>query len=207
MKLYFTKVFLCFVLLTISISYADTQEELVANISNTRVSVYFHPFSTYLAIIGASPVYLTAEIPFSLYNSLIIKPSFLNISNIDVDGYGDKAFRIGSDIGFRHYLTGKGEGFYLQGQMGVFYFRHDHFSDGECDVVVTFIPFYTVYIPRKSLWLDAMGYAGYSWKDSHVSAFIDVGFGVITGISTETGYFKLDDELWPDLNIGIGISF
>jgi len=178
----------------------------VAKNDNTRVSFYAHPLSTFLGIIGFSPIYFTFEIPFSLYNSLIIRPSFLNISHVD----DDKAFRLGSDIGFRHYLAGKGEGLYLQGQMGVFYFKNNnhYIYDEECgSEEANKNPFYRVYIPRKSLWLDAMGYMGYSLKFSNVSVFIDVGFGPVLGISTETGHVKLSDEFWPDLNIGIGSPF
>jgi hypothetical protein len=47
-----------FVLLIISISYANTQETAVEH-NNTRVSVYLHPFSTFsgiiLSILSISP--------------------------------------------------------------------------------------------------------------------------------------------------------
>jgi len=197
--------FIYFILLVISIPYANTQEAAVEQ-NNTRVSVYLHPATMLFALWGTSPVYLTVEFPFSLYNSLIIRPSYLNISHEDED---DKAFRLGSDIGFRHYLAGKGEGLYLQGQMGVFYFRNNnHICDEGCgDVLVFPEPFYNIYIPKKSIWLDAMGYIGYSLKFSNVSIFVDAGFGRVLGVSTETRRVKLDDKFWPDLNIGIGIPF
>jgi len=184
---------------------ANTQEEQMAKIANLRTSVYLHPFSTFLGLIGFSPIYLTAEIPFSLYNSLIIRPSFLDISHID----GDKAFRVGSDIGLRHYLAGNGEGLYLQGQMGIFYFRNNnhYIHDEECgSEEANKNPFYRIYnIPKKALWLDAMGYIGYSLKFSNISIFIDAGFGPALGINHR--HIKLFDDLWSDLNIGIGIPF
>jgi len=176
---------------------ANTQEEQSAKNNNTRVSLYLHPFSNFLGIIGFSPIYLTLEIPFSLYNSLIIRPSFLNISHVD----GDKAFRIGSDIGLRHYLAGKGEGLYLQGQMGVFYFRNNnhYIHDEECgSEEANKNPFFRIYnIPEKFLWIDVMGYIGYSLKFSNISIFIDAGFGPVLRAN----------KLWPDLNIGFGIPF
>jgi len=200
------KIFICFVLLIISISYANTQETVIEQ-NNARISVYLHPVSMLFTLWGISPIYLTVEIPFSLSNSLIIRPSFLNISHVD----GDKAFRLGSDIGFRHYLARNGEGLYLQGQMGIFYFRNNnHYTrcDDECsDTMGPPQPFYSIYIPRKSIWLDFMGYIGYSIKFSNVSIFIDTGFGSGLGISTETGHVELFDKIWPDFNIGIGIPF
>ncbi|MDR2553899.1 MAG: hypothetical protein LBC64_00595 [Fibromonadaceae bacterium] len=185
---------------------ADTQEQSAKN-DNTRVSVYLHPTTMLSALLDLSPIYLTIEFPFSLYNSLIIRPSYLNISHEDED---DKAFRLGSDIGFRHYLAGKGEGLYLQGQMGIFYFRNNNTKCyKKCSDVVALPepPFYNIYIPKKSIWLDIMGYIGYSLKLSYASIFVDVGFGPILGISTETGRTKLYDEFLPDLNIGIGVPF
>jgi hypothetical protein len=110
-------------------------------------------------------------------------------------------FRLGSDIGFRHYLARKGEGLYLQGQMGIFYYRPGYTffsSDSDCDVAdcnedgygYTFNP----------LWLDVMGYIGHSLKFSQVSLFIDVGLGAVLGK-------RFIQPGWPDLNISIGIPF
>jgi hypothetical protein len=52
-----------------------------------------------------------------------------------------------------------------------------------------------------------MGYIGYSFKFSHISIFIDAGFGAVLGIGTETRQVKLSNVPWPDINIGIGIPF
>jgi len=201
MKLQFIKIFISFILLIISIPYANTQEAAVEQ-NNTRVSVYLHPVTMYYALLELSPIYLTVEIPFSLYNSLVIRPSYLNISHGE-----EEAFRLGSDFGFRYYLTGKGEGLYLQGQMGVFYFR-DNLCCCACGVPFVYPePFYfTMSISSKSLWLDAMGYIGYSLKFSNVSIFIDAGFGPMLLI-TKFVRKELDEGLLLDLNIGIGIPF
>jgi hypothetical protein len=179
------------ILIMISISYADIQK--------TAVSVYLHPISSFFGILRTSPIFLTAEIPFSLYNSLIIRPSLLN-SNI-----GDNnIFRLGSDIGFRHHLIEKGEGLYFQGQIGVFYYKSTYpIGDN--------IFFLYVDMPRKVLWLDAMVYVGYSLKFSHINVFIDYGCGAVMGVDTKTGHIKpvtiFGNAYWLDLNFGIGIPF
>jgi len=188
------RIFICSVLLIISISYADVQK--------SAVSIYMHPVTFFYSILGTDLIFLTVEIPFSLSNSLIIKPSLLNISNHDA-----YIFRLGSDIGFRHHLSGKGEGLYLQGQTGVFYYKRTGFIGDKI-----FSRFFD--IPRKCLWLDAMGYVGYSLKFSRVNVFIDTGVGIIIGIDTETGQVKpvklfgdVGKVFLPDINFGIGISF
>jgi len=202
------RTFICFTLLIISISRATEQEDAVEH-NNTRVSVYLHPASLCVNLFDITAIYSTVEIPFSLSNSLMVKPSLLN-------NYTE--FRLGSDIGFRHYLTGKGEGLYLQGQIGVFYYKRnvDTRSCG-CDIYDTFCECGTevIDIPRdycfpvrfygKSLWLDVMGYVGYSWKFSYVRIFIDAGFGSVLGIRTKAKYVYLSGL--PDLNIGVGIPF
>ncbi|MDR0515703.1 MAG: hypothetical protein LBH25_01500 [Fibromonadaceae bacterium] len=188
------RVFICFILLIIPISYADVHK--------SAVSVYMHPVTSVFAMLGAGPIYLTIEIPFSLSNSLIIKPSLLNISEHDAN-----IFRLGSDIGFRHHLSGKGEGLYLQGQIGAFYYKRTGFIGDRI-----FPLFFDM--PRKCLWLDAMGYVGYSLKISHINVFIDTGVGTVMGIDTETGQVKpvklfdgAGKVFLPDINFGIGIPF
>jgi hypothetical protein len=189
------RTFTCFALLMIS--YANAQETAVKQ-KNTRVSVYLHPFSTYTGILEMNPIYLTVEVPFSLFNSLIIRPSLLNSNK---DEY-DNVFRLGSDIGFRHHLNEKGEGLYLQGQIGIFYYKRiDTDTKGGDDVIVgpfdfALAPFSDRHISKKSIWLDIMGYFGYSLKFSMVSMFFDIGFGV-----------ALFHKILPDINVGIGIPF
>ncbi|MDR0517330.1 MAG: hypothetical protein LBH25_09840 [Fibromonadaceae bacterium] len=190
--------FICFVLLTISISYADEQETTVEQ-NNTRVSVYLHPAYFLLFKPFGTIVYSTVEIPFSLSNSLITKPSLLYVNAIANELH---ALRLGSDIGFRHYPIGNGEGFYLQGQMGIFYyhskysiFPSNYFSDNDCDGDCTGSD-------TKFVWLDAMAYIGYSIKFSNVSVFADIGIGAFmknAEIRYLTGLY--------DFNIGVGIPF
>jgi hypothetical protein len=202
-------IFICFTLLIISISHANELEEAVEH-NNTRVSVYLHPASLCVNLLDITAIYSTVEIPFSLSNSLIVKPSLFN-------NYTE--FKLGSDIGFRHYMAGKGEGLYFQGQIGVFYYKRSVDTRGcGCDLYDTSCECSSIEvidIPRdycfpvrfygKSLWLDVMGYVGYSWKFSRVSTFIDAGFGSIMGIRTKAKYVYLSGL--PDLNIGVGIPF
>ncbi|MDR2583053.1 MAG: hypothetical protein LBC75_06185 [Fibromonadaceae bacterium] len=192
------RIYICLALLIIS-SYANELEEAIEH-NNTRVSVYLHPASfLFLKLFDITTIYSTVEIPFSLSNSLIIKPSLLYGNEIAQERH---AFRLGSDIGFRHYPTGKGEGLYLQGQMGIFYYRSkynilpsNYFSDSDCDGDCSGSD-------TKFVWLDAMAYIGYSKKFSNVSVFTDIGVGAFmknTEISYITGLY--------DFNIGIGIPF
>ena len=192
----------CVVLLIISISYANEQETAVQQ-DNTRVSVYLHPVSLSLGLllleletnIVALPIYSTIEIPFGLSNSLIIKPSLFREKTKERN-----LLRLGSDIGIRHYLSGKGKGFYLQGQIGLFYYKNKHVDSA--DSVFYVLP---VSITRNSWALDAMGYLGYSWKFSHVNIFVDFGFGAAWEINTKRSEPLLMPL--PDINVGIGIPF
>ena len=191
------KTFIYFVLLIISISYANEQKTAVEQ-DNARVSIYLHPFSTYVSIrsipYGEAMLYLTAEVPFSLSNSLIIRPSLFNSKDVRRD-----IFRLGSDIGFRHHLFRNGEGLYLQGQIGIFYYKHNIYVYDDQLGFEDFFHFYKA--PRKTLWLDVMGYVGYSLKFSRVSIFTDIGIGKVMGMSVKNGH------LWPDMNLAIGIPF
>jgi len=202
------RTFICFALLIISISYANELEE-AAEHNNTRVSVYLHPASLCVSLLDITAIYSTIEIPFSLSNSLIVRPSLFN-------NYTE--FKLGSDIGFRNYSAGKGEGLYLQGQIGVFYYKRNvdtrscgcdiYDTSCECSSVEVVTPSDNCFPVRfygKSLWLDVMGYIGNSWKFSQVSLFFDVGFGGVLGIRTKAKYVYLSGL--PDLNIGVGIPF
>jgi hypothetical protein len=200
--------FACIILSVICISNVNAQEQTKEQ-DNTKISVYIHPASLLINILPSNAIYSTIEIPFSLSNSLIIKPGFLR------DNTDNKMFKLGSDIGMRHYLSGRGEGFYLQEQIGIFYYKTNHFDDCSCDALPgeyececsdTFfylLPFHAV--PIKYLWFDAMGYLGYSWKFSYISIFIDVGIGVVLGINDEQN--SLYFSPLPDINIGVGIPF
>ncbi|MDR0516926.1 MAG: hypothetical protein LBH25_07780 [Fibromonadaceae bacterium] len=156
-------------------------------IDNTRISVYLHPV---MLLIGANAettfFYSTIEIPTSLYNAPIIKPSIWLNSEFS---------RIGSDFGWRHYPAGRGEGLYLQPSVGFFYFSaYDSFSlDFTSDTVK--------YEEKKrnGTWFDVMGYLGYTYKFAYLSIYSDTGIGYAC-IFSECG-------LMFDANMGIGISF
>jgi hypothetical protein len=184
-------------LLIISISYANAQEATEVQ-DNTRVSVYIHPLSLssniFFYIINA--IYSTIEIPIGLSNSLIVKPSLLR-ENTDL-----VLFKLGSDIGMRHYLFGKGEGLYLQEQIGIFYYSCDDVSEGD-----TFFSVLPHPARIRDLWLDAMGYLGYSLKFSKVSVFADIGFGVATGLKSVIDPKRFYLFPLPDFNLGIGFPF
>ena len=202
---------LLFIYILLIISNANAQGQIEEQ-DNTRVSVYIHPasllFNTWASLFNpwiSNTIYSTIEIPFSLSNSLIIKPSLLR-ENTD-----NKMFKLGSDIGMRHYLSRKGEGLYLQEQIGIFYYKTNHFDDCcdvlpgeyECECSDTFfymLPFHAV--PIKYLWFDVMGYLGYSWKFSYISVFADAGVGIVLGINNSLHISPL-----PDINIGVGIPF
>jgi len=156
---------------------------------NTNNSIYLHPVAL---LVGANAkgllFYSTVEIPLSLYNAPIIKPSFWK---------GQDIVRIGSDFGFRHYLAGRGEGLYLQPQAGAFYFSAKNWSfdrdyknnDGELDE----------YKRKRGTWFDGMLYLGNAYKFTYISIYSDtgIGYGCALGIC----------DLIYDVNIGLGISF
>jgi len=197
--------FLACIISIICISNVNAQEQTEVQ-DNTKVSVYIHPVSILFNTWVSNAIYSTIEIPFSLSNSLIIKPSFFR-ENTDRN-----IFKLGSDIGMRHYLNGKGKGFYLQEQIGIFYYKLNRNIDDcsldalpgeyeyECDSDVFYmLPF--PQIPIKYLWFDAMSYFGYSWKFSYISIFADVGFGVVLGINDNSN--ALSFYPLPDINIGL----
>jgi len=151
----------------------------------TKISVYLHPV---MLLVGANAktlfLYSTIEIPISLYNSPIIKPSVWNQEYFS---------RVGVDLGFRHYPSGRGEGLYLQPQVGAFYLSAKDgwsFSLDEEESKVEKI---------SGKWLDVMGYLGYAYKFKYLSIYSDSGIGYAC-IQSECG-------LMFDANIGIGISF
>jgi len=155
---------------------------------NTRTSIYLHPVSLLVGLEAKAPlVYVTVEKPFSLYNALIVKPSLWNLGDL---------LRVGSDVGLRHYLTGKGEGQYLQIQGGAFYLSSDFIFDTSID--------WNKEAEKKrdkksTAWYDFLGYYGHSYKYAYVSIYSDVGigYGCIAGKCALIG----------DYNFGIGISF
>jgi len=154
-----------------------------------RTSVYLHPVALLAGLNAKIPlIYVTVENPLSLYNALIVKPSVW----ASADGY-----RIGSDLGIRHYPAGRGEGMYLSLQAGGFYLSVD-------DIEISFDFDFGEETKKKrnknsAWWFDAMGYFGYSYKYAYISIYSDtgVGYGCVAGTCS----------LMFDLNFGIGIPF
>jgi len=185
--------FLAFFTANASLNPLDMEEigrekEYVANTSaldNSKISIYLHPITL---LIGANAktliFYSTIEIPLSLYNAPIIKPSVWNAASIT---------RFGTDIGFRHYLAGRGEGLYLQPQFGLFYLSAKDWSfdfDWDEDTGTE---------KKSGKWFDGMLYLGRAYKFAYISIYSDAGIGY--------GCVLDKCSLIYDANIGLGISF
>jgi len=161
-------------------------------IDNTRTSVYLHPVSL---LVGANAkmllLYSTVEMPLSLYNAPIIKPSVL---------YDKDLLRLGTNLGFRHYPSGRGEGLYLQPQAGAFYISTKYLSPADFDIFADEDYKNNKKAKRRSgTWFDFMGYLGYAYKFRYLSIYNDTGIGY--------GCILSECSLIFDGNIGIGISF
>ncbi|MCL1955988.1 MAG: hypothetical protein FWF63_01575 [Fibromonadales bacterium] len=207
-------------LLIIFISDANAKYNKEQN--NQKISIYGHPASLYMAYVvkninivdtgdgspdeDQSPIYtayLTVEIPLSLRYSLIIQPSLWYVEGgwYSADNeilYVDKLFRLGSGIGLRHFVNGKGDGLYLQPMSSVHYYSiKESYNDKD---------FYY----KKGYYADLLGYLGYSWKYSFFSIFSDIGIGTIFPFGNSSykvlvgGYNK---PFTFDMNLGIGFSF
>jgi hypothetical protein len=154
---------------------------------NTEILVYLHPVAL---LVGANSkmllFYSTIEVPLSLYNAPIIKPSLWQ---------GQELTRVGSDFGFRHYLAGRGEGLYLQPQAGAFYFSAKNWSwSRDLDKKNN-----DEYKRSSGTWFDGMLYLGNAYKFTYISIYSDTGIGYSCALG--------DCALIYDVNIGLGISF
>ena len=154
-------------------------------VDHSKISIYLHPVSLlFFANDKLLILYSTIEIPLSLYNAPIIKPSLWNGKNVT---------RAGTDFGFRHYLAGRGEGLFLQPQVGAFYYssKNDRYVfdlDDDNDN------------PKKrGTWFDGMLYLGHAYKFAYISIYSDAGIGYACKLGS--------CSLWYDANIGLGISF
>jgi len=150
----------------------------------TKKAIYIHPV---MLLIGANAneliLYSTVEIPLNLYFAPIIKPSVW-------DGRGE--FRVGSDLGIRHYLAGRGEGMYLQLQGGVF-----HYSIKDDDGIGDWND--REFKKDRGTWVDGMLYLGNAYKFAYVNIYTDsgIGYGCVLGACS----------IRFDANIALGISF
>ena len=182
-----------FLFLTVFAANANAQGQ-----DNTRLSVYLHPVVLLVGLNAGIPmVYSTVEIPFSLYNALVVRPSLWVSVRDKNDVFDDvQLFRLGSDIGFRHYPAGRGEGLYLQAQTGFFYISiKDISEESEGDKF-------------GALWYDFMGYFGYTYKFAYMSIYSDTGLGYAC-VGGSKSNFKDSGKctLAWDANFGIGFSF
>ncbi|MDR2593435.1 MAG: hypothetical protein LBC87_01510 [Fibromonadaceae bacterium] len=173
-------------------------------ISYANAQVYIHPLALSSNLFNTdyedvAIIYSTMEIPINLSRSLIVKPSLLMEHNTDVD-----LLKVGSDIGIRHYVQGKGEGWYFQEQMGIFYYKNENTENGDDVIYMPILLFHPT--DTKGFLLDAMGYLGYSWKFSKWSVFADIGFGFAIEDKSiiDLKHFRLYPL--PDFNLGIGFS-
>ena len=173
---------------------ANTQAKQNQEPDNTRTTIYFHPASLIVAGLQWSSVmlYSTIEKPMSLSTSLIIRPSLWNINGDDFFSDNDKIFRFGSDVGYRYYLNEKGDDWFIQGQIGLFYFARTYREWG--------YPYYgDEKVKDNSLWVDIMGYVGRAYKFKKASIYYNVGIGYANN--------PFDDNMnfMGDINLGIGI--
>jgi len=162
-------------------------------------------------------IYLTIEIPLNLSNSLIIQPSLLYSENATgtfseykagtfrfVRRTIEEKSRFGSGIGYRHFLNGKGDGFYLQAMGDIFYYSIK-VKQENADKEVSYGDV------KKDFYADLLGYVGYSWKISHCSIFLDTGVGIVAA-DKDSRSENVMLGLWKnpitfDVNFGMGISF
>lgn len=169
--------------------FQDPQRHQTFKHPHMRTSVYLHPVALLAGLnVNVPLVYITVEHPFSLYNALIVKPS------VWASGEG---YRIGGDLGIRHYLAGRGDGMYLALQAGGFYLSID-----DIEIDINFDLEEEAEKKRnknKSVWFDGMGYFGYSYKYAHISIYSDtgIGYGCVAG----------NCSLIYDLNFGVGLPF
>ncbi|MCL2039948.1 MAG: hypothetical protein FWG85_05920 [Bacteroidetes bacterium] len=175
----------------------ENEQNIIENKNdNTRTSIYFHPAAL---ITGAANdallLFSTIEAPINLFRSVIIKPSICYISGYneyayDFDLHLEDPIRIGTDVGMRFYPGEKGDGLYLQTQIGLFVVFAKEYTWG-------YNEYYDLKFKRTNkFWLDVMGYIGYAKKYSRFSVSIDAGVGL--------EFIAMKRELIGDVNLSIG---
>jgi hypothetical protein len=208
------KIMVVFLFLAVFAANANAQETQ----DNTRISVYLHPAVLLFSLnTGVPMIYSTVEIPFSLYNALIVKPSLWT----SVKGKNElfdnvELFRLGSDVGFRHYPTGRGEGLYLQAQTCLHYlsientskgggsdpYDDGYFSDDDDSEKNSGKAKFSTY------WYDFMGYLGWTYKFRYISIYTDTGLGYACVGGTKSNFnWSGGCTLMWDANLGIGVAF
>ncbi len=207
--------------------FAEEESEMeVIESKKYSVCIYIHPLTLITSIDRFTSaadkghlfyIYTTIEIPYTPSKSLTIRPSLYDCNHKSVFCFfgcsytSQNLFRLGSDVGIRSYQNkkGKGDGFYLQGTVGVFYRKFEDY-DFEYDR-------YVLTDKSKSFWeVDIMGYIGSSYKSKNkkFTMFWDVGIGIgshpmhiIIGDGWLLGSIQSNNHFRYDVNFGIGIKF
>jgi len=192
-KINIMKILKIVIIFFLCLSVVKAEEKELNEIDfDKRVSVCFHPLSTAFSIFSSLHLkdqaiiffYSTVEVPLSLSYSLIIKPSLWLTLNYGENVSEPNFFRLGSDIGYRYYMSKEGEGLYLQGQTGIFYISDD-----------------------RPIWFDIMGYIGHSYKlNNGVKIFTDFGVGYSNIKYKDRVPFATENSNFIfDINFGLGI--
>lgn len=140
-------------------------------------------------------LYSTIEIPINLSNSFIIQPSLWLMWEMS---------RVGSGFGIRHFLNGKGDGWYLQAMSSFYRYSYLAGSDFHTNEDVF----------KKGFYADLLGYVGYSFKkfkEENSRVFLDFGIGTLypsKNIDKINGAYvdKPFKNLLIDVNFGAGFS-
>lgn len=185
-----------------------TKENKIKKPKEYSVAVHLHPLSLILSGISHLQasilkekesllyIYTTLEIPYDTAVSFIIKPSLHIDDSKSLIRLDNDFFRLGTDLGGRYYPNKKGQGFYVQGTVGLFHTITHPEDDPN----------------RKSyLEVNAMGSVGVSIKPqrTNLSVFLDAGVGV-TNIRKRVSLYNIlfnTDHIIYDINLGVGYRF
>jgi len=188
---------------------------------NLRTAVYLHPLPLFWG--AAYDLFMlnsTIEIPLSLSNSMIFQPTVWAGSS---DGYVPileeleykNLIRAGSGIGIRRYARDRGQGFYLQAMLGIYYLSAKSLSYKEEDSYEEYDDDYyyyrTVWDPKVTTWKKVRGvvcdlvlYAGFAHKWQNINLFYEggLGFGYDGTRTQQVGY---NNKLVLSFNLGLGL--
>jgi len=195
-------------------------------VKDYSVAVHIHPMTLINLLISQgslSYIYTTVEIPCSPSYSFMIRPSLWDAKMRGSWSFGsgwwsgggiiyENLYRIGTDLGVRHYTNKKVQDFYVQATLGVF---HRTFEDWDYPPGASYL---VLQPDSESFWeVDIMGYIGGSIKPkkTNLTIFCDIGIGVGTRpirlfTSSSGGFFSHfnpDTHFRFDWNFGLGYRF